>query len=230
MKYSIKYDFVCGFTDLRQDTKIFFSSHFRRFVHIFFFYSPLSARRFLLSVAGKPIKGPWEVYTFDFQDLSTVPQLPDSSPHSPTQAAHRRSLKLHSSTDPTYTTIASIISKEQLQETSDEPIFYRGILRIEGDSAQPVADAAGQLHLADSFLSTHGLGKGIAWVNGFNLGWYWPTMGPQMTLYVPGPVLQPGDNDILILEVEKVGGEAEEILQGEKKNLLLLLLSLSVGV
>jgi len=128
---------------------------------------------------------------------------------------------MHSSTDPTISFTASSTSKGELQEAADEsPIFYRGILRIEDDLAQPVADAAGEFHLADSFLATHGLGKGIAWVNGFNLGWYWPTMGPQMTLYVPGPVLQPGDNDILILEVEKVGSEAEETVQGKKKNCL----------
>jgi hypothetical protein len=115
------------------------------------------------------------------------------------------------------TETASISSKEELEAAADEgPIFYRGILRIEGDLAKPVADAAGHFHTADSYLDTRGLGKGIAWVNGFNLGWYWPTMGPQMTLYVPGPVLQPGDNDILILEVEKVGGQAGESVQGEK--------------
>lgn len=31
--------------------------------------------------------------------------------------------------------------------------------------------AEGGGHPADTYLATHGWGKGIAWVNGFNLGW-----------------------------------------------------------
>ena len=38
------------------------------------------------------------------------------------------------------------------------------------------------------------------WVNGFNLGWYWPLKGPQMTTYVPGPLLRAGANKIVVLE------------------------------
>jgi beta-galactosidase len=117
------------------------------------------------------------------------------------------------SIDPTLTSTTSTIKEEE--DINEGPIFYRGILNIEGDAAELVADAAGQLHMSDTFLDTHKLGKGVAWVNGFNLGWYWPTMGPQMTLYVPGPVLKPGENDILILEVEKVtNGDAEKTVNG----------------
>ena len=43
----------------------------------------------------------------------------------------------------------------------------------------------------DTFLSTPGWGKGVAFVNGFNLGRYWPTVGPQMTLYVPATLVKP---------------------------------------
>ena len=25
-----------------------------------------------------------------------------------------------------------------------------------------------------------GWGKGLAWINGHNLGWYWPSIGPQV--------------------------------------------------
>lgn len=38
---------------------------------------------------------------------------------------------------------------------------------------------------ADSFLRLDGWGKGVAYLNGFNLGRYWPTRGPQVTLYAP---------------------------------------------
>ena len=45
--------------------------------------------------------------------------------------------------------------------------------------------------LADTFLDVSGGGfrKGVAFVNGFNLGRYWPVKGPQVTLYVPAPLL-----------------------------------------
>ena len=54
----------------------------------------------------------------------------------------------------------------------------------------------------DSFLSLPGWHKGLAWINGFNLGRYWPVVGPQKTLYVPGSLLrpQPAFNKIVILE------------------------------
>lgn len=37
-------------------------------------------------------------------------------------------------------------------------------------------------HLPDTFVSVRGWGKGLAWVNGHNLGWYWPSIGPQVIL------------------------------------------------
>ena len=46
--------------------------------------------------------------------------------------------------------------------------------------------------------------QGVAWVNGFNLGWYWPDRGPQMTLFIPGPLLRPGDNEIVLLEMHRI--------------------------
>ncbi len=58
--------------------------------------------------------------------------------------------------------------------------------------------------LPDTFLATPGWHKGVAWVNGFNLGRYWPVYGPQNTLYVPGPVLRPGQNEVVLLEVGEI--------------------------
>ena len=54
----------------------------------------------------------------------------------------------------------------------------------------------------DTFLSLAGWHKGVVWVNGFNLGRYWPVVGPQVTLYVPGTILRsyPDTNDIILLE------------------------------
>lgn len=41
-------------------------------------------------------------------------------------------------------------------------------------------------------------------MNGFCLGRYW-SAGPQRTLYVPGPVLREGANEVWVLELEGTG-------------------------
>ncbi|XP_032676709.1 beta-galactosidase isoform X2 [Odontomachus brunneus] len=71
------------------------------------------------------------------------------------------------------------------------PVFLRGHFTVTG---QPL----------DTFLDTTGWGKGMAFVNGHNLGRYWPTVGPQITLYVPAPYLRMGDNELILLEFEYV--------------------------
>ncbi|TLS46268.1 beta-galactosidase [Streptomyces montanus] len=58
---------------------------------------------------------------------------------------------------------------------------------------------------ADTFLSLPGWTKGQAWVNGFHLGRYW-NRGPQRTLYVPAPVLRPGTNELVLLELHATTG------------------------
>jgi beta-galactosidase len=42
----------------------------------------------------------------------------------------------------------------------------------------------------------------MAWINGHNLGRYWSTIGPQMTLYVPAEWLNDGENEVVVLELE----------------------------
>jgi len=41
-------------------------------------------------------------------------------------------------------------------------------------------------------------------INGFNVGRYWPVAGPQVTLYVPAGLLRapPQSNQIVLLELE----------------------------
>jgi beta-galactosidase len=41
--------------------------------------------------------------------------------------------------------------------------------------------------------------KGVAYVNEHNLGRYWPVMGPQVTLYTPGPWLKPSTTNSLTM-------------------------------
>ncbi|MCR5671923.1 MAG: beta-galactosidase [Butyrivibrio sp.] len=53
----------------------------------------------------------------------------------------------------------------------------------------------------DTFLDFTGWGKGVAFINGFNLGRFWE-IGPQKRLYIPGPLLRHGENEIVIFETE----------------------------
>jgi beta-galactosidase len=55
-------------------------------------------------------------------------------------------------------------------------------------------------HPMDTFLALPGWTKGVAWVNGFNLGRYWK-IGPQRSLYVPAPLINPGTNELVIFEL-----------------------------
>ncbi|XP_068220921.1 beta-galactosidase-like [Palaemon carinicauda] len=57
-------------------------------------------------------------------------------------------------------------------------------------------------HPQDTFLRLDGWGKGIAWVNDFCLGRYWPEVGPQVKLYMPRGVLKTGPNKLLLFEQE----------------------------
>ncbi|MEV5725816.1 beta-galactosidase [Streptomyces pharetrae] len=66
------------------------------------------------------------------------------------------------------------------------PAFHHGTFEIDEE--------------ADAFLALPGWIKGQAWINGFHLGRYW-NRGPQRTLYVPAPVLRPGRNELLLLEL-----------------------------
>ncbi|MCO1580423.1 beta-galactosidase [Crossiella sp. SN42] len=57
---------------------------------------------------------------------------------------------------------------------------------------------------ADLHLDTQGWGKGVVWVNGFCLGRYW-SRTPQRTLYLPGPVVRAGENEVVVLELDAMG-------------------------
>lgn len=67
------------------------------------------------------------------------------------------------------------------------PAFLRGSVEVD----QP----------ADTYLALPGWIKGFAWINGFNLGRFWKR-GPQKTLFIPGPLLRQGTNELVILELE----------------------------
>ncbi|MGO4696435.1 beta-galactosidase family protein [Paenibacillus sp. 2TAB26] len=79
-------------------------------------------------------------------------------------------------------------AEERVQDING-PTFYQGSFHIEQES-----------NIADTFLALEGWTKGIVFVNGFNLGRYWEA-GPQKTLYVPGPLLRTGANEIVVFEL-----------------------------
>ena len=71
-------------------------------------------------------------------------------------------------------------------QVMEGPRFFRGTFEVD--------------ELADTFLALPGWTKGVAWINGFNLGRYWQR-GPQQTLYVPAPILKQGVNEITVFEL-----------------------------
>ncbi|OXB81267.1 UNVERIFIED_CONTAM: hypothetical protein H355_014311 [Colinus virginianus] len=60
------------------------------------------------------------------------------------------------------------------------------------------------LEMKPDFLKRFGWEKGVVFVNGHNLGRYWK-IGPQETLYLPGPWLWKGSNEIVIFEERTAG-------------------------
>ncbi len=76
-----------------------------------------------------------------------------------------------------------------------EPAFYRFLFRAEEGK--------------DTYLDFAGFGKGCAFINGFNLGRFWE-VGPQKRLYIPGPLIRRGENEIVLFETE--GRSAESLL------------------
>lgn len=64
------------------------------------------------------------------------------------------------------------------------PALFRTTFTIEDSSA-------------DTFIDMSKWGKGIVFINGFNLGRYF-NLGPPKTLYVPAPLLRQGENEVNI--------------------------------
>jgi beta-galactosidase len=74
------------------------------------------------------------------------------------------------------------------KDSIDGPVFLRGRFHVD----EP----------AGTFLRCDKLAKGQAWINGFNLGRYWTSAGPQKTLYIPAALLKQGENELVIFETD----------------------------
>ena len=79
------------------------------------------------------------------------------------------------------------------------PCFYRATFNVTAP--------------ADTFLDTSQLTKGQLWINGYAMGRFW-NIGPQKTLYVPGPWLKRGTNEIVVFDVN---GSSDHTVQGLTK-------------
>ena len=77
-------------------------------------------------------------------------------------------------------------------ENSFSPSFFYGEIQLPLNLSYPL----------DTFLQLPGWSKGQAFINGYNLGRYWPAVGPQETLFVPGNLLSPSPNSIHVVLLE----------------------------
>lgn len=89
--------------------------------------------------------------------------------------------------------LTDLSSIEYTNFQEGQPAFYSGVFTVE--------------KACDTFLRLDGFTKGVAFINGFNLGRYWNTEGPQRTLYIPAPLLKTGENELIIFELEKAAAD-----------------------
>lgn len=73
------------------------------------------------------------------------------------------------------------------------PAFHRGTFNLD--------------KIGDSFIDLSQWGKGAVWINGRSLGKFW-NIGPQQTLYLPGPWLKEGENELVIFAFEDTGARS----------------------
>lgn len=87
-------------------------------------------------------------------------------------------------------------SDVSVESNDGTPVVYKGSFKTEKEGMA-----------ADTFLELPDGVKGVAWVNGFNLGRYW-AIGPQQQLYLPGCLLKQDEpNEVVILELEPKAGD-----------------------
>ena len=104
----------------------------------------------------------------------------------------------------------NIVSVDQTRELTGWQIFTlplreRDLKRLKYSSGRTQMPAfyRAQFKLnesGDTFLDFSTWGKGLAWVNGHNLGRFW-NIGPHQTLYCPGPWLKNGRNELVVFEL-----------------------------
>jgi beta-galactosidase len=106
--------------------------------------------------------------------------------------------------------LSRIVWKSERHRVDHKPCFFKGTF-----------DAKSGI---DTYVSFEQFDHGYVWINGFNVGRY-DGSGPQLTLYVPGHLLNDTNNEIIVLDVHPVGEHTEislidhEILEGDSVEL-----------
>jgi beta-galactosidase len=138
-----------------------------------------------VTFAGRPVSG-WEMYRLPLDDVR--------------QARFRRGA---SAAGVAATAAGAVpVAAARAGDPSSSPTpptLYRGTVTLSD--------------VGDTWLDLRGWSKGVVWVNGHNLGRFWD-IGPQRTLYAPGPWLRRGANEIVVLDLEPRGARSLDGLTG----------------
>lgn len=91
-----------------------------------------------------------------------------------------------------------ILASNRTYEISQDGVLYDGPVVFHGEF-----EISPYQEIHDTYWDTTGWGKGFVFVNGFNLGRYWPLVGPQITMYIPRDILKHGKNEVQVVELQK---------------------------
>ncbi|MDF3056576.1 MAG: beta-galactosidase [Rariglobus sp.] len=84
------------------------------------------------------------------------------------------------------TQLSSLKFEPAIAPVLARPAFWRGTFRLTVPG--------------DTFLDVRSWGKGVVWINGHCLGRFW-NIGPTQTMYMPGPWLRAGSNEVVVLDM-----------------------------
>jgi beta-galactosidase len=146
-----------------------------------------------VTLAGQPLAD-WQIYPLPMQQLPNAERFTDLYSDPNPNPCHGRS-----------TAPQTFHAPVQWGCVKTGPTFYRAHFTL--------------TTTGDTFLDIRKLGKGALWINGHPVGRFW-NIGPQQTLFVPGPWLRTGDNEIVVFDLAPtangptVQGLATPILDG----------------
>ena len=80
--------------------------------------------------------------------------------------------------------IDKLAFEDVLEKTDNVPTYYKGVFNV--------------LEVNDTFIYPKGFNKGFILINGFNIGRFYISAGPQKTLYAPKNLLKCGENEVVI--------------------------------
>jgi beta-galactosidase len=156
-----------------------------------------------VTLAGQPLTK-WQVYPLPMTTLPTFSKSKDQS-IAPKASRYAKASALALSDQQTDREKNGALAPGVFPLSNCQPTFFRATFTL--------------AQTGDTFLDIRNLGKGALWINGHIIGRFWNT-GPQQTLYVPGPWLRKGRNQITVFDMApqsarpRVAGLAQPILNG----------------